>query len=120
MAATFMFGSRFLPKDPNIFDRLSEYTKLGLPVYREIREWKKQDKSGFDKFMGQLGIAYVYQRRAKTPAQVDNAFLEFFKAMDVWRDWKTGKEKPPKKKKKPDIFKQPGIFRTKQKVSLFK
>lgn len=74
--------------------RIGEYFKIGAPGIREYLNWSDKDKTSFDKYLSQSGLAYVYTRLpAAKPKDERPTFIKALNAMDLWLEWRESESK---------------------------
>ncbi len=74
-------------------ERASAYFKIGMPGVRDYINWKDKDKTTFQKFLQQMGIAYIYTRQPfKHPDKKRSIAYTVLDAMDFIPHWFATKE----------------------------
>ena len=69
-------------------ERASEYFNIGAPGLRDYLNWSDQDKTTFEKWMTQLGIAYVYSREPSRHIEIERAiWYKTLDGLDVMPKW---------------------------------
>ena len=71
-------GKNDYPKSD--LEQVSEFFNIGAPGLRDYLNWRDQDKSTFEKWSTQLGIAYVYSREPSRHVEIERAV--WYKVLD--------------------------------------
>lgn len=86
---TIMNRNKWKYSEPDDLKRIGEFFKIGGPGIREYLNWSDKDKTKADKWLSQLGLAYVYTRLpAAKPKDERPAFIKALNAMDLWLEWR--------------------------------
>lgn len=64
---TVIYGPKFKKwaREIGILSEVEPFLKFGIPLKRDIENWREQDKTTAEKFLQQMGLWYMYKRKPK-------------------------------------------------------